>query len=142
MKHANRRIGYRIAPTVFFALAALATAWLPQHASAADETPRRANVLCVVDKDSVVPFPAGKNLCFKGLTIKGKTSVPAYKSAAVCAYDAAAAAQGLDFVFSVLPKAACVWGHVPVTKKEDYRWGLDMLSAEEKAFILEHVQAQ
>jgi len=142
MKHAYRRIGYRIAPTVCFALAALATSWLPQHASAADEASRRAVVECMVDKDSIVPFPAGNNLCFKSITRNGKTSVYAYKSAAVCAYDAADAAHMLHFLISVFPKATCVGGHIPVTKKEDYRWGLDMLSAEEKAFILEHVQAQ
>jgi len=137
MKHAYRRVGYRIAPTVCFALAVFATAWLPQHASAADETPRRAIVYCMVDKDSIFPFPAGKNFCFK--EINGKTSV--YKSAAVCAYDSADEARMLRFMFSVLPKVTCMEGYSPVTKKENYRWGLDLLSAEEKAFFLKHVEA-
>lgn len=138
MKHAQDRNRYWIAPTVCVALAVFAIAWLPQHASAADETPRRAIVYCKTDKDSMYPFPAGSNFCFK--EISGKTSV--YKSAVACAYNSAEEPRMLGFVFSVLPKATCMPEHRPVTKKENYRWGFDLLSAEEKAFFLKHVEAQ
>lgn len=138
MKHTYRRVGYRIAPTVCCAFAVFATAWLPQQASAADETPRRAMVYCKTDKDSMYPFPAGSNYCFK--KISGKTSV--YKSAVACVYDSAEEIRMLGFVFSVLPKATCMPEHRPVTQKENYRWGFDLLSAEEKAFFLNHVETR
>lgn len=138
MKYAHRRIGYLLAPTVCFVLAAFAIAWLPRHASAAEQNPRRAIVYCKTDKDSMYPFPAGSNFCFK--EISGKTFV--YKSAEVCAYNSEEEIRMLGFVFSVLPKATCMPEHRPVTKKENYRWGFDLLSAEEKAFFLKHIEAQ
>ena len=138
MKSAQDRNGYWIVPTVCVALALFATAWLPQPASAEDKAPRRAVLYCNTDKDSIYPFPAGGNYCFK--EISGKKAV--YKSVEVCVYDSAEEARMLGFVFSVLPKATCMPEHRPVSKKENYRWGFDLLSAEEKAFFLKHVKAQ
>jgi hypothetical protein len=108
----------------------------PQTVSAAEDPTRKATVYCVVSEDKAFPFPAGKDRCFK--EINGKKS--AYKSAMVCAVNTTDRPR-LRFMYSVAAKATCIEGS-PVTKEDDYRWGLEMLGQEEKEFFLKHVNAK
>lgn len=108
----------------------------PYSVMAAEKPKRDASVFCVVSEEKAYPFSAGKDRCFK--EINGKKSV--YKSVAVCAVDTTDGPR-LRFMYSVMPKASCIEGN-PVTKKDDYNWGLAMLSSEEKDFFLKHVDAK
>ncbi|MDH4359605.1 MAG: hypothetical protein OEW33_02575 [Nitrospirota bacterium] len=108
----------------------------PQTVLAAENPKRQATVYCMVSEEKAYPFSAGKDRCFK--EINGQKS--AYKSATVCAMDTTDGPR-LRFMYSVADKATCIEGS-PVTKADDYSWGLEMLGKEEKEFFLKHIDTK